>query len=138
MRAATISTTAKHRSTASRLGARGAPARFFAATAFAFALMATSPAVAAEQSYGIGLGFKEMQKLWQGLTEKPRMTTCRLATRQTYKKKQICVYSGANHTLVAIYNNAGAYCNNELRCKYDPDRSKSVSGYVRAFRASQK
>ena len=90
-----------------------------------------------EHKSGIGLGFL-MQKLWQGLVEKPRMTTCRLATRQTYKKKQICVYSGANHTLVAIYNSAGAYCNNELRCKYDPDRSKSVAGYVKQFRASQK
>ena len=106
--------------------------------ALALGLMAASPARAAEQSYGIGLGLKEMQKLWQGLTEKPRMTTCRLATRQTHRKKQICVYSGANHTLVAIYNDAGAFCNNELRCRYDPDRSKSVSGYVRAFRTSQK
>ena len=106
--------------------------------ALAIGLMVSAPAVAAEQSYGIGLGFKQMQKVWQGLTEKPRMTTCRLATRQTYKRKQICVYSGANHTLLAIYNDAGAFCTNEMRCRYDPDRSKSVTGYVRAFRASQK
>ena len=101
-------------------------------------LLASTPALAAEQSYGLGLGFKQMQKVWRGLTEKPRMTTCRLATRQTFKRKQICVYSGANHTLLAIYNDAGAFCTNEMRCRYDPDRSKSVTGYVRAFRASQK
>ena len=101
-------------------------------------ILLATPASASEHKSGIGLGFIQMQKLWQGLVEKPRMTTCRLATRQTYKKKQICVYSGANHTLVAIYNSAGAYCNNELRCKYDPDRSKSVAGYVKQFRASQK
>ena len=118
------------------------PQSRFSALAVAIALtlitISAPPATAAEASSGIGLGFIEMQKLWQGLTEKPKMTTCRLATRQTYRKKQICVYSGANHTLVAIYNNAGAFCSNELRCKYDPDRSKSVSGYVRAFRAAQK
>ena len=108
-----------------------------AAVAVIGILLAT-PASASEQKSGIGLGFIQMQKLWQGLVEKPRMTTCRLATQQTYKKKQICVYSGANHTLVAIYNSAGTYCNDELRCKYDPDRSKSVAKYVKQFRASQK
>jgi hypothetical protein len=108
------------------------------AAVVAIGILLATPASASEQKSGIGLGFIQMQKLWQGLVEKPRMTTCRLATRQTYKKKQICVYSGANHTLVAIYNSAGAYCNNELRCKYDPDRSKSVAGYVKQFRASQK
>ena len=113
-------------------------AAYFCMLLLTLGLLASSPALASEQNSGIGLRFKEMQKWWQGLTEKPRMTTCRLATRQTYKKKQICVYSGANHTLVAIYNSAGAFCNNELRCRYDPDRSKSVTGYVRAFRASQK
>ena len=101
-------------------------------------ILLAAPASASEQKSGIGLGLIQMQKLWQGLVEKPRLTTCRLATQQTYKKKQICVYSGANHTLVAIYNSAGAYCNNELRCKYDPDRSKSVAKYVKQFRASQK
>jgi len=119
-------------------GARIALARAVGLVMIVVGLAAASSAVAAETRSGIGLGFLEMQKLWQGLTEKPRMTTCRLATRQTYKKKQICVYSGANHTLVAIYNSAGAFCNNEMRCKYDPDRSKTVASYVRAFRASQK
>ena len=112
--------------------------RVIVVSALAYGVTPANMAAASENASGIGLGFIEMQKLWQGLTEKPRMTTCRLATRQTYKKKQICVYSGANHTLVAIYNSAGAFCNNELRCKYDPDTSKSVSGYVRAFRAAQK
>ena len=111
--------------------------RMFLAT-LAIGLLLAMPASANEHKSGIGLGFVQMQKLWQGLVEKPRMTTCRLATQQTYKKKQICVYSGANHTLVAIYNSAGAYCTNELRCKYDPDRSKSVAKYVNQFRASQK
>ena len=114
------------------------PVRTFCALALLAVIVLATPVNANERESGIGLGFIQMQKLWQGLVEKPRMTTCRLATRQTYKKKQICVYSGANHTLVAIYNSAGAYCNNELRCKYDPDRSKSVAGYVKQFRASQK
>ena len=104
----------------------------------AIGLLLAAPANANEHKSGIGLGLIQMQKLWQGLVEKPRMTTCRLATQQTYKRKQICVYSGANHTLVAIYNSAGSYCTNELRCKYDPDRSKSVAKYVKQFRASQK
>ena len=114
------------------------PVHTFCALALLAVIVLATPVNATERESGIGLGFIQMQKLWQGLVEKPRMTTCRLATRQTYNKKQICVYSGANHTLVAIYNSAGAYCNNELRCKYDPDRSKSVAGYVKQFRASQK
>ena len=114
------------------------PGRAFCVLALLAAIGLATPANATDRESGIGLGFVQMQKLWQGLVEKPRMTTCRLATQQTYKKKQICVYSGANHTLVAIYNSAGAYCNTELRCKYDPDRSKSVASYVKQFRASQK
>lgn len=91
----------------------------------------------AENGSGLGLGFNQMQKLWNGLIEKPRMTVCRLATRQTYKKKQICVYAGANRTYVAIYNDAGAFCVGEMQCKYRPDRSKKVSDYVVAFRKAQ-
>ena len=102
-----------------------------------FASMASTPA-AAENKSGIGLGFVQMQKLWNGLIEKPRMTTCRLATRQTVKRKQICVYAGANRTYVAIYNDAGAFCAGEMRCKYDPDTSKRASDFVVAFRNAQK
>ena len=65
--------------------------RLFLAT-LAIGLLLATPACANEHKSGIGLGFVQMQKLWQGLVEKPRMTTCRLATQQTYKKKQICVY----------------------------------------------
>ena len=97
----------------------------------------SAPAVAENKS-GIGLGFVQMQKLWNGLIEKPRMTTCRLATRQTVKRKQICVYAGANRTYVAIYNDAGAFCAGEMRCKYDPDTSKTTSDFVVAFRNAQK
>jgi len=96
-----------------------------------------STACAETQQSGIGLGFAIMQKVWQGVTENPRMTTCRLARRYAYKKKQICVYSGANHTLLAIYNDAGAFCSNEVACKYEPDRSKSIVGFVQAFKSAQ-
>lgn len=92
----------------------------------------------ADNKSGLGIGFVQMQKLWNGLIEKPRMTTCRLATRQTVKRKQICVYAGANRTYVAIYNDAGAFCAGEMRCKYDPNASKTASDFVVAFRNAQK
>ena len=111
--------------------------KYLILTAVMFASMASTPA-AAENKSGIGLGFVQMQKLWNGLIEKPRMTTCRLATRQTVKRKQICVYAGANRTYVAIYNDAGAFCAGEMRCKYDPDTSKRASDFVVAFRNAQK
>ena len=96
------------------------------------------PVTAHANDSGIGIGLRHMQKLWNGVLEKPRMTTCRLATRHTVKAKQICVYAGANRTYVAIYNDAGTFCGGEIQCRYDPDRSKSVSSYVVAFRNSQK
>ena len=101
------------------------------------ALTALSAPPAKANDSGIGIGLRHMQKLWNGLVEKPRMTTCRLATRQSVKKKQICVYAGANRTYVAIYNEAGAYCAGEVQCKYDPNVGKSVSDYVVAFRIAQ-
>ena len=112
------------------------PKSLFAAVMM-IAMTASIPA-AAENKSGIGLGFVQMQKLWNGLIEKPRMTTCRLATRQTVKQKQICVYAGANRTYVAIYNDAGAFCAGEMRCKYDPDTSKRAADFVVAFRNAQK
>ena len=101
-------------------------------------LLLTTPVTAHANDSGIGIGLRHMQKLWNGLVEKPKMTTCRLATRQTVRSKQICVYAGANRTYEAIYNGAGDYCASEVQCRYDPDRSKTVSGYVVAFRNAQK
>ncbi len=102
----------------------------------AFLLLAPNAANANDS--GIGIGLRHMQKLWNGILEKPQMTTCRLATRQTVKAKQICVYAGANRTYVAIYNDAGTFCAGEMQCRYDPDRSKTVSSYVVAFRNAQR
>ena len=102
------------------------------------AFLLAVPAAAHANDSGIGIGLRHMQKFWNGIVEKPQMTTCRLATRQTVKAKQICVYSGANRTYVAIYNEAGTFCAGEMQCRYDPDRSKSVSDYVVAFRNAQK
>ena len=107
------------------------------ATTTLVAASLSAPAVA-ETSSGLGLGFLQMQKLWNGVIERPAMTTCRLAARNTVKRKQICVYAGANRTYVAIYNDAGAFCAGEMRCKYNPDRSKTASDFVVAFRKAQK
>ena len=96
-----------------------------------------SKAMATEKS-GIGMGFVVMQKVWRGLNETPKMTSCRLASRRTISKKQICVYKGSNNTVVPIYNDAGAFCANNLNCKYEPNSSKRVSDYVKAFIVSQK
>lgn len=104
---------------------------------FAGLLMAAAPEAQASDS-GIGIGLRHIQKLWNGMVEGPRMTTCRLATRQTVKRKQICVYAGANRTYLAIYNDAGTFCAGEMQCRYDPNRGKSVSDYVVAFRNAQK
>ena len=115
------------------------PSRPIKACGFVFmAFLLSAPFTAQANDSGIGIGLRHMQKLWNGILEKPRMTTCRLATRQTVKAKQICVYAGANRTYVAIYNEAGTFCAGEMQCRYDPDRSKSVSGYVVAFRNAQK
>ena len=104
----------------------------------AFLLAAPVTAHANDSGIGIGIGLRHMQKLWNGILAKPQMTTCRLATRLTLKAKQICVYAGANRTYVAIYNDAGTFCAGEMQCRYDPDRNKSVSGYVVAFRNAQR
>ena len=105
---------------------------------FIIAFILALPFAAHANDSGIGIGLRHMQKLWNGILEKSQMTTCRLATRQTVKAKQICVYAGANRTYVAIYNDAGTFCAGEMQCRYDPDRNKSVSGYVVAFRNAQK
>jgi hypothetical protein len=102
------------------------------------AFLLAAPVTAHANDSAIGIGLRHMQKLWNGILEKPRITTCRLAKRQTLKAKQICVYAGANRTFITIYNDAGTFCTGEMQCCYDPDRNKSVSGYVIAFRNAKK
>ena len=88
---------------------------------------------ASEGGTGIGLGFRAMQKLWQGVTEPTRYVECRLTTRKVIKNKQICVYRGANYTFLAIYNDRGGFCSSEIQCVYNPDETQSAAALVRAF-----
>ena len=88
---------------------------------------------AADQGTGIGLGFRAMQKIWQGISEPTRYVACRLTTRKVIKNKQICVYRGANSTFLAIYNDRGGFCSKEIQCRYDPDKTQSAAALVAAF-----
>ena len=100
-------------------------------------LVMPSAAVAVDWKSGLGLGFEKMQKVWKGMSEAPRMTECRLASRKVYKGKQICVYKGANQTLVAAYNDANGFCTNTMKCRYDPNSGKSIKSLVGAFTEAQ-
>ena len=107
---------------------------FIAASAFmCTSLGVVSTAQAADEKSGFGLGMKLMQDLWRGVTEPQRVTTCRLATKRVYKGDQICVYTGANRTVLGIYNSAGDYCATAMDCKYEPNSDKSVSQLVQDF-----
>jgi hypothetical protein len=104
--------------------------------AMVFLLVNTETGLA-ENGTGIGLGFRAMQKIWQGISEPTRYVPCRLATRSVIKTKQICVYRGANSTFLAIYNDAGGYCSPEIQCRYNPDKSQSAAGLVAAFKKAE-
>ena len=111
----------------------------FCAALIGMAIMLSPAAYAGEsiaQRSGFGLGFKLMQDVWRGISEKPKMTTCRLAGRSSVGQKQICVYSGANHTYLAIYNETGGFCSNSIDCRYSPDKSKSVRSLIQTFHAN--
>ena len=92
---------------------------------------------AGDHGTGIGLGFRAMQKIWQGISEPIKYVPCRLATRRVIKAKQICVYRGANSTFLAIYNDAGGFCSQEIRCRYNPDKSQSAAALVAAFKKAE-
>ena len=94
-------------------------------------------AQAGDHGTGIGLGFRAMQKIWQGISEPIKYVPCRLATRRVIKAKQICVYRGANSTFLAIYNDAGGFCSQEIRCRYNPDKSQSAAALVAAFKKAE-
>lgn len=102
-----------------------------------FFLTVNAETVLAENGTGIGLGFRAMQKIWQGISEPTRYVPCRLATRRVIKAKQICVYRGANSTFLAIYNDAGGYCSPEIQCRYNPDKSQSAAALVAAFKKAE-
>lgn len=104
---------------------------------FMLLLVASAEAKSAEDGTGIGLGFRAMQKIWQGISEPTHYVTCRLTTRSVIKTKQICVYRGANSTFLAIYNDAGGFCSSEIQCKYNPDKSQSAAGLVAAFKKAE-
>ena len=96
-------------------------------------LFAASVAQANDEKSGFGLGMKLMQDLWRGVTETQRKTTCRLATKRVYKGDQICVYTGANRTVLGIYNSAGDFCATAMDCKYEPNSDKTVGQLVQDF-----
>ena len=100
-------------------------------------VLISAEARAGDHGSGIGLGFRAMQKIWQGISEPTRFVPCRLATRRVIKAKQICVYRGANSTFLAIYNDAGGYCSPEIQCKYNPDKSQSAAALVAAFKKAE-
>ena len=100
-------------------------------------LMISAEARAGDHGTGIGLGFRAMQKIWQGIAEPTKYVPCRLATRRVIKAKQICVYRGANSTFLAIYNDAGGYCSPEIQCRYNPDKSQSAAALVAAFKKAE-
>ena len=99
-----------------------------------FIVLTLSPAIGfASDGTGIGLGFRAMQKIWQGISEPTRYVQCRLTSRKVIKNKQICVYRGANSTFLAIYNDRGGFCSKEIQCRYDPDKDQSAAALVAAF-----
>ena len=104
---------------------------------FMLFLLACAEARSSDHGTGVGLGFRAMQKIWQGISEPTRYVTCRLATRSIIKTKQICVYRGANSTFLAIYNDAGGFCSREIQCRYNPDKSQSAAGLVAAFKKAE-
>ncbi len=100
-------------------------------------VLASAPAMAADQKSGFGLGFEKMQKIWQGISNAPKMTTCRLANKTVYKGKQICVYKGANKTILGVYNMAGDFCSTAMDCRYDPGGTKTIASLVKAFKDAE-
>ena len=101
--------------------------------ALASLLLFPVDARASDGGTGLGLGFRAMQKLWQGITEPTRYVECRLTKRKVIKNKQICVYRGANYTFLAIYNDRGGFCSRQIQCVYNPDKTQSAAALVRAF-----
>jgi hypothetical protein len=111
-----------------------------AATAFNYSVglsllifVVGNTSIASGDISGFGLGFTQMQKLWQGLTEQQKTTTCRLASKRVYLEDQICVYVGANKTILGVYNSRGNYCATSMDCLYKPNSEKTVSGLLRDF-----
>ena len=81
-----------------------------------------SAAVAVDWKSGLGLGFEKMQKVWNGMSEAPRMTECRLASQILGNKQRVCVFVGANNTQYREYlpYDAGE-CPRQYQCPYRPN-----------------
>ena len=102
-----------------------------------FIFMLPQSAICQEHKSGFGLGFEKMQKIWQGISDAPKMTTCRLANKTVYKGKQICVYKGANKTILGVYNMAGDFCSTAMDCRYEPNGTKTIASLVKAFKEAE-
>ena len=104
---------------------------------FYFIFFLPQSAISQEHKSGFGLGFEKMQKIWRGISNSPKMTTCRLANKTVYKGKQICVYKGANKTILGVYNMAGDFCSTAMDCRYDPGGTKTIASLVKAFKDAE-
>ncbi len=109
----------------------------FTAVVWTFAIATPSTGVLAKDS-GVGLGFSVMQRIWQGKSEKPTSTTCRIARTVVIGMDKMCAYRGANGTTLAVYNSKGDHCPGSMTCTYSPFSQKSVDDLTIAFRKSKK
>ena len=108
-------------------------------TAFLLMLaIATSSTEVLAKDSGLGLGLSVMQRIWQGISEKPTSTTCRIARTVVIGMDKMCAYRGANGTTLAVYNGRGDYCPGSMTCTYSPFSQKTVDDLANAFRRSKK
>ena len=67
------------------------------------------------------------QKLNNGTTIPPKLTTCRLKKQKVYKDKMACIYEGANKRFDLDFADIRIGCPKQYKCEYDKLNSKEPS-----------
>jgi len=79
------------------------------------------------------------QKINNGTTVRPIMTTCRLKKQKVYKDKMACIYQGANKTFEMEFTDIRIGCPKQYKCVLNPNgKEPSIDKVMESLRSIAK
>jgi len=90
-------------------------------------------------SKAYGKDYTRNQKINNGTTSVPKMTTCRLKKQKVFKGKMACIYVGAQKTYELEFTDIHVGCPRSYRCVFNPNgQEPSIDKVMESLRSIAK
>jgi len=86
-----------------------------------------------------GKDYTRNQKINNGTTTVPKMTTCRLKKQKVFKDKMACIYVGAQKTYELEFTDVHVGCPRNYQCVFNPNgQEPSIDKVMESLRSIAK